>query len=144
MDEANEIELLFFEKQSYSHYGLPVVLIPGEGEYAVAENEAAAQAAANESARDSLWAFNSSFIARFLELNTDQAKAIEEMQRKLCEDAQPIIELLIGDRRHEFLTEAVDADGRGHFLSPYDSEEVDGEDVSPCPSLAGKLLYRIN
>jgi hypothetical protein len=137
---THEIELLFVEPTTREHFGLPVVLVDGE-EYAVAETEEAAQSAAIESARDSLWAFNTPFLCRHLNLNTKQEEAIAEMQNKLCEDAGPILEALLGDKLDDFLADAVNTDGRGHFLSPYDSEEHDGEDISPA--LQGKLVYRL-
>lgn len=142
----NEIEMLFVEALNETHYGLPVVKIHGgkwdEVEVAVADDEAAADKAAREAAQGSLWAFSSSWIGQFLELNDSQTKAIEKMQGELCEDAQEIVALLIGDRLDEFLNNAIEVDGRGHFLSTYDGEEDEGENVSPA--LAGKLVYRIN
>lgn len=138
---TNEIELLFAEPMSYEHYGLRVVKVDGE-EYAVADTDAQAETAAIEAARSSLWAFNASFIGSFLGLSDDQAKAIGVMQEKLYEDADTIIELLLGTRLGDFLSDAVATDGRGHFLNNYDGEEVDGEDVSPA--FEGKYLYRIS
>jgi hypothetical protein len=44
------------------------------------------------------------------------------MQGKLCESARPIVEALIEDMDH-FVSDAICADGRGHFLSQYDGEE---------------------
>lgn len=137
---ANEIESLFVEETNRTHYGLRVVVIDGE-DFAVADTEEEAETAARQAAGESLWAFNSYFIGRFLKLSDQQEKAIQEMQGKLCEGAQEIIELLLGDRRREFLQEAIDTDGRGHFLNQYDGEEYDGEDLSPA--LAGKLAYRL-
>jgi hypothetical protein len=135
------IELLFIEPLDYTFHGLRVIRIDGE-EYAVADTDEQAERAALSAARESLWAFNAVYIGGFLGLNMNQRKAVEKMQGELCEDAQEIIELLLGDRIDELLEDAVDTDGRGHFLSPYDSEETDGEGVSPA--LEGKLVYRIN
>ncbi len=136
---SNEIELLFVEPLNYEHHGLRMVVVDGE-EFAVADTEEQAEQAALSAARDSLWAFNAVYIGGFLGLNMNQRKAIEKMQGELCEDAQEIIALLLGDRVDELLADAVATDGRGHFLSGYDSEERDGGDVSPA--LQGKLVYR--
>ena len=141
MTDQNPIEMIFVEKTDREHWGLPVVIVD-DTEYAVADNDEQAQKAAIEAARDSLWAFQSSYIASELGLLVRHAEAIAKMQEKLCEDAQPIIELLLGDKADAFLAGAVDTDGRGHFLSPYDSGERDGEDVTPA--LEGKLLYRLD
>jgi hypothetical protein len=40
------------------------------------------------------------------------------------EDANPLVEALIKDMDH-FVSDAISSDGRGHFLSSYDSEEVE-------------------
>jgi hypothetical protein len=137
----NEIELLFVEPLNWDHWGLPVVRVDG-AEYAVADDEEQAQKAALECAREDLWAFNSEWICCQLGLESKHAQAIKKMQEKLCEDAQPIMLLLLGDKVDNILTEALNTDGRGHTLSPYDGEEQDGEHVSPA--LEGKLVYRIN
>lgn len=137
----NEIELLFVEPLGYDVHGLPAVKVDG-AEYIVAETDDQAQRAAIEAARDSLWAFNTEFIGGFLGWDTRTIDAIKKVQAELCEDAQPVIEQMLGDKVDEFLSDAVDADGRGHFLSPYDGEEQDGEDVSPA--LEGKIVYRTN
>lgn len=135
----NEIELLFAEPMGFKVYDLRVVRIDGE-EYAVADTDEEADTAAVLAAGSMLWAFRSSFIAGFLNLSDDQAKAIGFMQEKLCEDADAIIALLLGTRLDEFLADAIGLDGRGHFLSGYDGEEIDGEEISPA--FKGKYLYR--
>lgn len=136
----NEIEMLFVEWTDREHYGLRVVEVDGE-DFAVADNEEQADAAARRAAGDSLWAFNTDFIGRFLGLSDAQKEAIGKMQQELCEGAQEVVEMLLGDRRREFLQDAIDADGRGHFLNGYDGEEYDGSEVSPA--LEGKLVYRV-
>lgn len=137
----NEIESLFVEELTWEHHGLRVVQVDGE-EYAVAKDEDEAQKAAIEAARDSLWAFNTAFLDRYLDLTGRQVQAIAKMQADLCEGAQEIVELLLGSKLEEALSDAVAEDGRGHFLSPYDGEEKDGAEVSPA--LEGCFLYRIN
>jgi hypothetical protein len=83
-----------------------------------------ADALVAERIRDSLWAFNASFIASHTRngLSRECIKALEEMQGKLCESANPIVEALIEDM-DDFVSDAISADGRGHFLSSYDGEE---------------------
>jgi hypothetical protein len=135
------LELLFVEPLDWDHAGLRVVKV-GNEEYAVADNADQADKAALECARESLWAFQSTYIGSFLDLSETAIKAIAEMQSKLYEGAQEIIEAMLVGRVDEFLAEAVSVDGRGHFLSHYDGAEQDGEDVSPA--LKGKLVYRMN
>lgn len=93
------------------------------GEYLVLTDDEADDRA-REYIEQSLWAFNASFIASHTRngLSTECIKALEEMQGKLCESASPIVEALIEDMDH-FVSDAIRADGRGHFLSQYDGEE---------------------
>lgn len=116
-------------------YGLPVYRI-GAQFYAVAKTEGAATLAAVNAVRESLWAFRAKFIAEFLGLDEWQEKAIERMQEKLCEDAQPIARLMLGNRVGPFAKAAINADGRGYFLAAYDGKELTGENVPeelrPC------------
>lgn len=46
------------------------------------------------------------------------------MQAELCEDANEIVKAMIGNNISLFLENAIKADGRGHFLSRYDGEEI--------------------
>ena len=72
---------------------------------------------------DSLGLFNPEFLAS--ETGLDE-KIFKKLQ-PLCEDANDAIEALIKSTCgiDSFVESAVDADGRGHFLSPYDSNEVE-------------------
>lgn len=100
-------------------------------EYKVLTDEEADEAA-RETIINELWAFNADFIITHTEFwNTctenewhEAVKALEEMQRRLCESANAIIKALIADL-DEFIEDAIDADGRGHFLSLYDGEEYE-------------------
>ena len=60
------------------------------------------------------------------------------MQEKLYEGANSLVEALIEDI-DSFVEEAISSDGRGMFLSPYDSEEdeIDIEGVT-------YYFYRLN
>ena len=71
---------------------------------------------------DSLWAFNSSFIQAHSNLNDLAINALHRAQEELCEDSNELVRGIIKDLNH-FVNDAVSADGRGHFLSPYDGEE---------------------
>lgn len=46
------------------------------------------------------------------------------MQGKLCESANSLVKSLIVDLDH-FVSDAISADGRGHFLSGYDGVEIE-------------------
>jgi hypothetical protein len=77
-----------------------------------------------ENIRESLWAFNASFILEHTNINWSSRieKSFRKMQEELCEDANELIYGMINDF-DEFVEDAVSADGYGHFLSPYDGEE---------------------
>ena len=84
--------------------------------------------------KDTLWAFNTSFILEHMRgyKNTNDfedrciTNALSKLQEDLCESANPLIERLIDDL-DEFVKDAVDADGRGHFLASYDGDEREVE-----------------
>jgi len=111
-------------EENYDYYGLKIFSAYGL-EYAIGTDEQA-QEAASEYIKQTLWAFNASFIIDHskLEYSSDVEKCIKEMQGKLCESANDLVKALIEDL-DEFIEDAISADGRGTFLSSYDSEEVE-------------------
>lgn len=139
-------------KKSWDHFGLPVYDVDGE-EYAVGTDKQADKAAAR-AIEDSLWAFKADFLATFLNRHNQHLRdlsdsayeafkaSLAKMQSDLSEDAGPIIRALIGNHLSDLVREAIQFDGRGHFLSPYDGEERDTADVPGLPK--GKFAYRVN
>lgn len=121
---AEEAEDLTYEKQwdSFCAYGY---------EYLVLTDEEADKAV-KKSILEDLWAFSPRFVVMhtkfYMEssIEADEAfeEALKEMQDKLCEDANPIVRALIVNI-DEFIENAIQADGRGHFLSSYDGEEIE-------------------
>lgn len=95
-----------------------------KGEFYVV-TDAEADKKAIDYMQDTLWAFNVSFLRNFVPaLNSDRAaKAWEKMAGELCEDANPLVAAMLGDRIGDFCREAIRADGRGHFLAAYDGRE---------------------
>lgn len=110
-------------------------------EYAVFTDEEA-DYATKSNILDSLWAFRPHFILRhtaFYGTSTIEAdEAFEEslaiLQERACEDANPVVRALIRDI-DEFVQDAIEADGRGHFLALYDGEEHE---------VGNYYIYRIN
>jgi hypothetical protein len=124
------------EKENYDHYGLEIFSI-GRKEYAVG-TDSEADEACKEYIKDTAWAFRSSFICSYCNLPQEIAEALETMQSKKCESANDAILSLIEKTESGidgFVEEAISADGRGHFLSSYDSEENEE---------SGFYIYRIN
>lgn len=113
----------------------------GSWEYKVYTEEEADKAA-REEILETLWAFNPEFIlyhTDFYNHSTDReddefVAGLSKLQGSLCESANPIVKALIVDLDH-FVSQAIREDGRGHFLSHYDGEEVESGDF---------YLYRIN
>lgn len=105
--------------------------------------EEEADKVACEEIRDTLWAFNADFIVAHCENIADYndpekvIKAIETMQLNLCESCNDIVFFLIGGEAglEDFATDAIDADGRGHFIAWYDGVEHEAGDF---------YAYRIN
>lgn len=79
---------------------------------------------------NNLWAFNADFILRHTEFynnSTDREDAefcdsLKQLQESICESANSIVKALITDI-DTFVDDAIDADGRGRFLSFYDGRE---------------------
>ena len=111
------------------------------GEYLVL-TDAEADLEVKNRIKEDLWAFRSSFIVshvkNYANLSQKQVEvmeeALEKMQAKLCEGANPIVEALI-DNMSRFIDDAVEADGRGHFLASYDGDEAETKNF---------FIYRIN
>lgn len=110
-------------------------------EYKVLTDEEADKAAADY-IKDSLWAFNADFILQHtavFEETTDREdqeiiKALRMVQESICESANALVRALISDI-DTFIEDAIDADGRGHFMSSYDGEEHESN---------GFYIYRTN
>lgn len=109
------------EQQSRrTHYGLPIVVIDGD-EYAVAETEQQAFEACCESIEDTLCYFSPSFLAEMTELPCELFEALGKADFTDNEVYKDLIERVT--TIENFVQEAIDCDGMGHFLSPYDLRE---------------------
>lgn len=103
------------------------------GEFLVLTDDEADEKA-REEIRQLLWAFNPDFILRHTKAyeNTtnyeDEAiiEALKEVQSRICEGANELVYALINDF-DEFCEDAIDEDGRGHFLSYYDGKEYESD-----------------
>jgi hypothetical protein len=116
------------------------------GDFEYSEYRVLTESEANDAVReyitDSIWAFNTEFILRhasfYGSLSSWEAeqteKALREMQGNMCEGCNALLLALIEDI-DAFIEDAVDCDGRGHFLATYDGEENEEGDF---------LIYRIN
>lgn len=87
-------------------------------------SDSKADEALKEYIKETAWAFNADFLAWNTELPEEAFTGIQEQ----CESANPAVLAMIEKTcgLDEFVKEAEKADGRGHFLSNYDSVEIDG------------------
>lgn len=99
------------------------IFIDGSNEWLVL-TDAEANAATRAQILDSVWAFRPEFLeAHVVEgVDADTIRSIQDNGK--CEGNNPILLRLIEDVEH-FIEDAIKADGRGHFLSPYDGEELE-------------------
>ena len=90
---------------------------------------------AKEHILNDLWAFNADFILRhteFYNTSSDREDAefidsLQKLQSNICESANSIVKALIVDI-DIFIEDAIESDGRGHFISWYGGkEEEQGE-----------------
>lgn len=98
----------------------------GNQTYLVLTDSEADEAAA-EYIKTSLWAFNASFLAEQTELPEEVFSSLQESR---SEDANETFLTLVekcGDLE-EFVSAAIGADGRGHFLAQYDGNENEAGD----------------
>lgn len=118
-------------ENSYSHYGLTSYSL-GKREYAIG-TDAEADKACAEYCKDSAWAFNAGFLAGLTELPEECFSALSEKCEAGNDAVVRMIEKTCG--LEEFVSQAISADGRGHFLSGYDGNENEEGDF---------YIYRTN
>lgn len=92
-----------------------------DDDYSVYTDEEADEQA-KEYIEEAAWAFNADFIIDHSSLPYEAREMIKFFQREKCEGANDTILALIDDF-DEFVSDAISADGRGHFLSSYDGCE---------------------
>ena len=98
---------------------------------------------ATEYIKDSLWAFRPSFLTPFMKELTSLSDRefeqfediLKDMQEKMCEGCNPIMQMMIGDNLDKLIEEAISCDGVVHFLNTYDGKEHEEGEY---------LIYRTN
>lgn len=110
------------------HYGLPVLLIDDD-EYAVANGDEEANKAAKEYIEETLCYFNPDFLAE----HSNMPESVFSHLASTGFDDNEAYKCIIHNI-DDFVDDAINADGRGHFLSSYDGEEVE---------IDGYFLYRL-
>lgn len=92
----------------------------GRAEYRVLTDDEA-QEAATDSIRESLWAFNPSFLANQTNLPMSVFEALANAYETSNRAILQIVEESCG--LEDLVEEAISHDGRGHFLASYDHNE---------------------
>lgn len=124
------------EYASYSEEEAHEEIENPSGDYAIYTDEEADEAV-KDYIEESLWAFNSSFLANFLPSGCEsEAETILKPLQEKCESGNDAIKALISwdENSSEIVEEAIRWDGRGHFLNNYDGEEYEIE-------VEGKYFY---
>jgi hypothetical protein len=108
----------------------------GGAEYLVLTDKEADEAT-EDYIKESVWAFNADFVVSHAGLPSEAEEMVRTFQEAKSEDANETLKALIehGDGMKEFVSDAIQADGRGHFLSHYDGEENEAD---------GWFIYRTN
>ena len=126
-------EALDFEQASYDDN----VWESGNIEYMVLTDEEADEKA-TDYIKDSLWAFNPSFLSNYCDLPETIFTALQPQ----CESANEAILALVDRDEYgieSFVEDAISCDGRGRFMSSYDGNE---EEVKINNTYY--YIYRIN
>ena len=109
------------EEEKEIHYESYDIYCYGNEEYLVLTDDEADEKVA-EYIKDSVWAFNPSFLSSHSGIDEGVFKLLQDK----CESANEAVLKLIKDFDN-FVEDAVATDGRGHFISSYDGEENDHE-----------------
>lgn len=119
-EHLDEPDLDVISESSYQpHLGM---LLEAQGNEYLVLDESDADAAARDDYRRSLWAFNAEFLVEDMP-NGVTVYAIQALQNALYEGASEVFAGMLGDNLDSVLDRAIEADGRGHVLSPWDGEE---------------------
>lgn len=117
--EVDEIERIY-GASTFEH---------GNREYLVLTDEEADERA-KEYIEESIWAFYSSFLAKHTNIDEEIIKHLQDK----CEGANDVLLNAVKDI-NDFVNDAIGCDGRGHFISSYDGNEEELNDL---------YIYRTN
>jgi len=98
---------------------------------------------AKENIEQSVWAFVPNFIISHSEVldYDDASEAIIKAIQEQCENGNEAMTKLI-DNMEEFIEDAKQADGRGHFMNSYDGDEI--EMFGSKATAEDMYIYRMN
>ena len=132
---AKYLELTKEEEQEIYYESYDIYCF-GNEEYMILTDDEADEKVA-EYIKDSVWAFNPSFLSSHSGIDEGVFKLLQDK----CESANEAVLKLIKDF-DKFVEDAVGTDGRGHFLSSYDGEENEiGLFKFFCPEYNNETYY---
>lgn len=93
-------------------------------EYLICEDLREVIKSVSEHCKETLWAFLPSFLAKHTNVSEKVIKSIQ----KHCEEGNEALLKLIDDW-DDFVKDAIETDGAGHFLASHDDQEIDLDSV---------------
>ena len=99
-------------------------------EFFVTESETETFNEVSDYCEQSLFAFNPEFLALHIGGSDNEDDVIEAIKatQPLCESANPLLAAAI-ENWQEFIEDAIWTDGAGNFLSPWDGQELEFDDL---------------
>ncbi len=129
-------------ERQWDHYGLTCFEANGN-EYAVGTDEECDSAAADY-VRQSLWAFNSSFLSCQTDLPEEVFTALSEQCEGANDAIEKLVEKCVDGGVEAFAKEAVSCDGRGQLLNSWDGNEGEVCFANGSEGYDYFNIYRVN
>lgn len=117
-----------------TYYDYDTVYTLGGNDYLILTDEEADELA-EAGILDAVWAFNASFLECYLCNGALTADQITALRGDSCESINDAFLIMLGDKKEQFIKDAILSDGRGHFISSYDGYEYE---------VGNYFVYRIN
>jgi len=117
-----------------TYYDYDTVYAIGGGDYLILDYEEADELA-EVCILDTVWAFNANFLQYYLCDGALTAGQIDALRGGSFEDINDAFLIMLGEKKKQFVKDAIWSDGRGHFISSYDGHEYE---------VGNYFVYRIN
>ena len=137
--KSDFVSFLNDNKTTWDHYQLPVIEL-ANGDYAVALSDESANNSAKEYIEEHLWAFDSNTLEELTGIPHEMFSAVQEAR---CESSNDAIRICVNATCgiESFANYILENDGRGGYLSIYNSEEIEHYFEDDSEAI---YLYRIN
>ena len=137
--KSDFVSFLNDNKTTWDYYRLPVIEL-ANGVYAVALSEDSANNSAKEYIEDRLWAFDSNTLEELTGIPHEMFSAVQQAR---CESSNDAIRICVNGTCgiDSFVNYILENDGRGCYLSTYDSKEIEHYFEDDTEAI---YLYRID